>query len=107
MSLNKVIKDWLFKLYLGKETVPSGLNELNHYFAVNGPINFNFHHEDGIIVATSENFRYGSIVTFAASKEELDKKIKDAILTSFSVPSSYSKEANIHNLKEAGTYATA
>jgi len=49
-----------------------------------------------MIVAVSENFRYGSIVTFAEDEKRLDDKIKDAILTSFGIPSSYAKEAGIH-----------
>lgn len=105
--MNKIIRDWLFKAYLGKNSVPAGLSELNHYFAVNEPINFSFHKEDGLIVAKSTNFRYGSIVTYAASDKELDKNIKDAILTSFSVPSSYAKEANVQNVKDGKVYATA
>ncbi len=97
MSSAKIIKDWLFKAYLQSHSVvPSGLVDLQKYFRNNGAIRFNFHHEDGLIVAVSENYRYGSIVTFGKNETELDAKIKDAILTSFGIPSSYAKEAALH-----------
>ncbi|MFA6430018.1 MAG: hypothetical protein WCV84_06030 [Patescibacteria group bacterium] len=75
--------------------MPSGLVELQKYFRNFGPITFSHHREDGMLVAVSQNFRYGSIVTFAENDRELDKKIQDAILTSFGIPSSYAKEAAI------------
>lgn len=105
----KIIKDWLFKAYLKlHNTVPSGLLDLHRYFKTYGPIRFKFHDEDGVIVAVSENFHYGSIVTFASTKEALDEKIKDAIMTSFGVPSSYSKEAAIRREgNEHAAYAAA
>lgn len=91
------MKDWLFKAYLqSHKAVPSGLVELARYFRNNDPIKFTYHREDGVIVAVSENYRYGSIVTFAPNEQELDHKIKDAILTSFGIPSSYAKEAAVH-----------
>jgi len=110
MSAKKVLKDWLFKAYLGKGVVPVGLVELHRYFAHNREgINFFFHKEDDYIVAKSSNFRYGSIITFAQTKEELDEKIQDAILTAFGVPSSYSQEAGIHKVSQDGelVYASA
>jgi hypothetical protein len=66
---------------------------MQKYFRNYDPIKFTFHREDGLVVAVSENFRHGSIVTFAKNEQELDAKIKDAILTSFGIPSSYAKEA--------------
>lgn len=99
MSLYKQAKDQFIRFMLGKNSVPSGLAELNHYFRFNGPINFRYEkQEDGSIVAVSDNFRYGSIITHVDRKEELDEKIKDAILTAFEVPSSYAKEAGLHRV---------
>lgn len=96
MKPTKILKDWILKAYLtSHKVVPSGLVELTRYFRNNDPIHFNYHNEDGLIVATSENFRFGSIITFAENEKELDEKIKDAILTSFGIPSSYAKEAGI------------
>ncbi len=95
-SYLKIFTDWLFKAYLhGRGTVPAGLVDFQKYFRNFGPIKFTFHHEDGTVVAVSDNFRYGSIVTFAENEKELDEKIKDAILTAFGIPSSYAKEADI------------
>jgi len=110
MKPTKVIGDWLFKAYLqSHKAVPSGLVELAKYFRNNEPIKFDYHREDGLIVAVSANYRYGSIVTFAENEKELDHKIKDAILTSFGIPSSYAKEAAIHceGTKKEMAYAAA
>lgn len=97
MHVVKSLRDRLLKVYLTSlKTVPAGLHELDKYFRRNGAINFSYHREDNMIVAVSENFRYGSIVTFGKDEQELDQKIKDAILTSFGVPSSYAEEAGIH-----------
>lgn len=102
------MKDWLFKSYLqSHKAVPSGLVELAKYFQNNEPIKFAYHQEDGMIVAVSKNYRYGSIVTFAHNEKELDDKIKDAILTSFGIPSSYAKEASIHREGDAKHMAYA
>jgi hypothetical protein len=99
MSWKKQSKDWIGKFMLGTAVAPSGLVELNHYFRFYGPIQFREEkQEDGSIVVISENFRYGSIITHAGSKEELDQQVKDAILTAFEVPSSYAKEAGIHRV---------
>lgn len=101
MSIYKQAKDQLARLVLGGEFAPQGLVELNHYFRFNGPITFRHEkQEDGSIVAISENFRYGSIITSAENTEELDEKVKDAILTAFEVPSSYAKEAGVHRVGE-------
>ncbi|HCC83542.1 TPA: hypothetical protein DEP96_01700 [Candidatus Uhrbacteria bacterium] len=102
MSLYKQTKDQLIKMMLGSAAVPSGLAELHHYFRVYEPITFSHEvQEDGSIVAISTNFRYGSIITSAPNLAELDSKIKDAILTAFSVPSSYSKEASVKRTTES------
>ena len=101
MSLYKQTKDQFVKFILGSATAPRGLVELNHYFRVYGPITFRHEmQEDGSIVAISDNFRYGSIITQATKQSELDEKVKDAILTAFEVPSSYAKEAGLHRVGE-------
>lgn len=101
MSLYKQTKDQLIKLLLGKASVPSGLSDLHHYFRTYEPINFRTEkQEDGSIVAISENFQYGSIITHAQDTNELNEKIKDAILTAFDVPSSYAQEAAIRRTDE-------
>jgi hypothetical protein len=109
MNRLKVIKDAFAKWLLGTATVPSGLNELNRYFRLYGPIHFNYEKQaDGAVVAVSENFVYGSIVTSGKDEAELEKNIADAILTSFEVPSSYAKEAAIHKVgARAAEYAPA
>lgn len=99
MSLQKQFKDHVFRLVFGKSALPPGLVELNHYFRFYGPIHFRPEtQEDGSIVAVSENFRYGSIITQAQRPEELDEKVADAILTAFEVPSAYAKEAGVHKV---------
>ena len=101
MPITKKLRDQFIKILLGKSSVPRGLVELNQYFRLYGPINFtNEKGEDGSIIAISSDFRYGSIVTSGKTPEELDKNIKDAILTSFGVPSSFAKEAEIHKVGE-------
>ena len=105
MSLVKKTKDQLLKLLYGKDFVPRGLFELDQYFRMNGPMHFDYKKEGDITVAISKNFRHGSIVTSGKNKEELDRNIKDAILTSFCVPSSYSKEARIVNTGKDKQYA--
>lgn len=108
MSLYKQVKDYLGRLILGSYSVPSGLSELHRYFRLNGPINFNVEkQDDGTYVALSADFRYGSIITHSATFEELDDKIKDAILTAFEVPSSYAQEAHIRRLNPQQGYAFA
>jgi hypothetical protein len=95
MSVAKKIKDQLIKILYGKGSVPRGLFDLHEYFRVYKQINFDYHQEDGLIVAVSNNFKQGSIVTSGITSEELDNNIKDAILTVFGVPSSYVKEAGV------------
>ncbi len=99
MSLQKQIKDHLFRFVFGKSALPPGLVELNHYFRFYGPIHFRSERqEDGSVVVVSQNFRYGSIITHTQHHEQLDEKVKDAILTAFEVPSAYAKEAALHRV---------
>lgn len=101
MSLYKQAKDQFARFVLGSDIAPQGLVELNHYFRFHGPISFKYEdQEDGSVVAVSENFRYGSIITHAEKREDLDAKIQDAILTAFEVPSAYAKEASVHRVGE-------
>lgn len=100
MGFIKVGKDKLARALLGTRSVPRGLFELNQYFLHYEPIHFTYHDEDGQIVATSTNFHYGSIITSGANATELDEKIKDAILTSFEIPSSYKEEAAVKRVGE-------
>lgn len=96
MTLTKRAKDQLIRVLFGKSSVPRGLFELGQYISIYGPINFRYENSDnGNVVAISDNFRYGSIVTSGKDADELDRNIKDAILTSFDIPSSYAKEAGI------------
>ncbi|MEA3249084.1 MAG: hypothetical protein U9Q03_01860 [Patescibacteria group bacterium] len=107
MSYSKVVKDMLLKLLWGKSSVPRGLYELNRYFRIHGPIHFEYKKEDGMIIAMSKDFLQGSIVTYAEDRNEMDKKIKDAILTAFEVPSSYAKEVGVKRVGESEAYALA
>lgn len=101
MSITKQAKDRLFKMVFGKNSPPPGLNELNKYFRLYGPINFTFEKQaDGSFVAVSQNYKYGSIVTRARDRSELDDQVRDAILTAFEVPSSYAKEAGVHKVDD-------
>src|SRR5262245_20436319 len=101
MSLLRRTKNQLIKLLLGKNTVPRGLLELHDYFRLYGPITFRREEQNGLIIAISTNFRYGSIVTSGETPEKLDCQIKDAILTAFEVPSSYAPEAKVAKVGEA------
>lgn len=112
MAFIKILTDNIAKVLLdGKGFVPRELVELNQYFRRNGAINFTLKKEGKSIIGVSTDFRYGSIVTSGKDPAEVDRKIKDAILTAFDVPSSYAKEANIINVgKEAAeqkSYALA
>lgn len=100
MSFSKRIKDQLIKALYGKESVPKGLFDLHEYFRLYKQINFDNYKENGVIVAVSNDFKQGSIVTSGLNQEELDKNIKDAILTAFSVPSSYVGNAGIIRVGE-------
>lgn len=104
----KKTKDYISKVFWGGEFVPVGLFELSQYFRHHRAINFKYEKRGDLIVATSTDFRYGSIITSGRNEEELDKNIKDAILTSFDVPSSYAKEAKICKVgEEQKEYALA
>lgn len=96
MSVIKQVKDWLFRAYLGEGVVPSGLVELTRYLASNKEgINFVIRRENDVFIAVSSNFRFGSIITEGETEQILDENIQDAILTAFSVPSSYRTEAHL------------
>lgn len=97
MRALKVLKDYVFKAVWDYEDLkPKGLFELSQYMRHFGPIQFQYHrNEDGTFTAVSLNFRLGAIVTSGREIEELEKNIKDAILTSFEIPSTYAKEAKI------------
>ena len=96
-KFQKIIKDYLIKLvWVQVNLTPKGLYELSEYCRNFGAITFEFHNnEDGSITAISKNFKLGSIITEGANIKELDENIKDAILTSFDIPSSFAKEAKI------------
>jgi len=100
MSFLKKQKDNILRSILGSSIVPRGLFELNQYFRIYQSIKFDFKPTEDGIVAISSNFRYGSIVTTGRDERELDLNIKDAILTSFEIPSSYAKEAKIRRIDE-------
>jgi ABC-type phosphate/phosphonate transport system substrate-binding protein len=104
----KVIQDYIAKTLLGSQVVPKGLVELQRYFRSHDSLHFTYHKEEDKIIAVSENFRYGSIVTSGKNDADLDQNIKDAILTAFDIPSAYAKEAGVHRVSEVVTeYAPA
>lgn len=108
MNIIKITKDWLIKqLNHSPEFVPMGLVELQRYFRSNGPIEFKIEQQGDFYIATSQNFQYGSIIASAKNAENLDNKIKDAILTSFKIPSAYKNEAGIARQGEKREYAAA
>jgi len=109
MTIKKELKDKLVKIFwYRRDMVPAGLFELSQYFRNNGPINFELKNENDEIIAVSKDFRYGTIITSAKSEGELDESIKDAILTTFEVPSSYKQEAGLHKIgSENRIYAFA
>ena len=100
MSIFKRTKDHLIKFLLGSKTVPQGLFELSQYCRLFGGIHFDYKKENGTIIAISADFKLGSIITSGKDEKELDKNIKDAILTFFEIPSSYSKEAKVCKVGE-------
>jgi len=109
MSIFKRAKDQLIKfLLIGSKTVPQGLFELNRYCRLFGGIHFQYKKEKEMLIAISDNFKLGSIVTSGKDEKELDRNIKDAILTFFEITSSYSKEESICKVGERqGEYAIA
>jgi len=98
MKITKAVRDNLIKIIFGQYSVPKGLFESRKYFREHGPIVFKYEKTKDGIVARSTNFRWGAIVTFGKNPRDLDKKIKDAILTSFEIPSSFAKEAKIQKI---------
>lgn len=92
MSVYKRVKNTLIRIISGRSFIPRGLFDLAEYFRTYGPIHFKIEKENSALIALSTNFRYGSIITEGKDEEELDRNIKDAILTSFEIPSSYGKE---------------
>ncbi len=112
MNLLKVTKDYIgkavLKIFFGGRTVPRELLDLSDYFRHFGPIRFDYKQEGSVTVAISSNFRHGSIIAHGRNQEELENNIKDAILTSFDLPSAYQKEAEIKKVGgRAGEYALA
>jgi len=104
----KEIKDFIVKIVNGRDYVPTGLLELNRYFRYYDPIYFDIIDEGNILIAKSTNFRYGTIITNGRDIQEVDKNIKDAIMSSFDIPSSYAKEAAISNIGDKNMqYASA
>lgn len=103
MSITKIVKDHIYRVILKAygNVVPEGLVEMSNYFRVYGGIEFENKKEDGNIVAKSINFKWGTIITEARSEEEIDKKIKDSILTAFEVPSSFAPEAKVEKIGSA------
>ncbi len=92
MKITKIIKDYIVKKLRFENSVPRELFELSDYFRRFESINFKHKKGDnGRLIAVSSNFRYGSIVASGKDIEDLEKNIKDAILTAFDVPSVYNK----------------
>lgn len=102
MSLLKVVKDQALKVLRPKDYIPEGVLELVRYSRDYQGINFQFEGADGVIIARSTNFRFGSIVTSGKDEKELDANIKDAILTSFEIPSSYASQVKIEEVNAQG-----
>lgn len=104
----KQFKDTLIKHLLGSDLLPQEVFEASEYFRHFGPINFEFTKDDGLIIATSTNFNCGTIITSGSNLRELDRNIKDAILTSLSVPSTYADKLKISKVdKKQKQYALA
>ncbi len=99
MSIIKQAKDLATRVTSGR-SMPAGLIEMHSYFKNNGPIKFDQHRKNGLIVVVSSNFIYGSIITSGKNANELDNNIKDAILTSFEIPSAYAKETGLRQIGE-------
>ena len=107
MSISKQAKDYAIKIVTRGKSASRELSELQEYFKAYRTINFKFDKEYGTLIARSTDFKYGSIITFGETQEELEEYIKDAILTAFEVPSVYAKEASIHKEGEEKAYACA
>ncbi|MDO8686870.1 MAG: hypothetical protein Q7K11_01520 [Candidatus Berkelbacteria bacterium] len=96
----KYIKDTLIKYLSGSRFLPEEVLTASEYFRHFNAINFDIKKDDGLFIATSTNFQWGTIATSGHSVRELDRNIKDAILTAFSVPSTYADKLKIHNVDE-------
>ena len=107
MSIKKQAQDYLLRILWGNKYHPQGLFEAAQYFRHNSAIGFDYKKEGNGYIAISKNFRHGSIVTSGKDIKELEKNIKDAILTSFDIPSSYAKEAMIQKAGSENEYALA
>ncbi|PIZ99727.1 MAG: hypothetical protein COX77_00615 [Candidatus Komeilibacteria bacterium CG_4_10_14_0_2_um_filter_37_10] len=110
INIIKIIKDYIKKeIWDNKDLGPRGLFELSEYMRHFSSIRFDYHNnEDGSITAVSSGFLYGSIITNGKNLQDLDRNIKDAILTSFEIPSVYYKEAHIERVgTEQKEYALA
>lgn len=107
MNIVKILKDKVARKLSGESYIPESLFTYSEYFRNFHSINFTFHTEGGVLVAVSTDFKYGSIVTSGKSQVELDKNIKDAILTSFEIPSVYADKINLQKAEESDAYAPA
>jgi hypothetical protein len=96
----KNFRDLLIRSLCGSNFIPEKVLEAYKYFMQFGGINFEYKKVDKLIVAKSTNFRWGTIITSGRNPRELDKNIKDAILTSFSVPSVYANKLQIQKVDE-------
>jgi hypothetical protein len=108
MSVIKVLTDSALKALRPKDYLPEGILEMVRYFRDYEPINFEIRKESEGLVARSTNFRFGNIITSGRDAKELDRNIRDAIITSFEIPSAYSEKARVHRVgSERGEYAAA
>lgn len=108
MNIFKVLKDHVLKAMFGNMLVPRGLHDLERYFRLYHSISFERHSEGGLLVSVSTDFRHGSIVAHGRDEAELDRNVRDAILTSFEVPSAYVAEARlVHADGRSRAYALA
>ncbi len=108
----KFIRDKAAKALFSGFYIPEGLLEWKLYSRDFGGINFRIEEKENVFVASSKNFRHGSIITTGESREDLEENIRDAILTAFEIPSSYAKEASIvkegeRRLAEEAQYVAA
>lgn len=107
----KEVRDQVMKYVTRGNSANSQFGEFAEYFRVYGPINFDYQisKETGLTVAKSTNFKYGTIITSGRNPKEVDENIKDAILTSFDIPSVYATEANITKVgdRKVAQYALA
>lgn len=94
----KHVKDNFVKLLSGSNFIPEGVLDASEYFRHFGAIHFEYKEEDGLTIATSTNFKWGTIIASGKNADELDCSVRDAILTAFSVPSVYSKKLNIQKV---------